>query len=347
MKKKSLARRALSLTLTALLVAALVNGTASRPALAAGGDLCAGVNLAKPPAKPVTIRYGLSGGGEEPLAMLWADASAYPYDGKFYALQATVYTPTDRITALQAGQIDAGTISLPALVVAVKAGIDLRAVASLVEVTKSDNEGAFVALASSNIRSVKDLKGKRIGYYGPNTTSEYWVKSMIRRAGIGPDDVSLVALPPPAQLQALRGGQLDVAWLARQFLADGKAQGGIRVVLTPYEAVGAQPNLLVFFAPAFVQAHPQAYCAWRADYQRSMRGWIAGTDADYPKLVAVKYVTPMATKAGADAGRAPDCTISLSELNGTIKDMIDSAFLPAAMQVPARQLVLPGYALIR
>jgi ABC-type taurine transport system substrate-binding protein len=330
-----------------VLISGLYAPASSQPS-SKSGDLCAGVSLAKAPDKPVVIRYGTTGGGEEPLALLWSDKSAYPNAGRLYTIEPALYTPTDRMTAFQAGQIDAGTISLPALVAGVNAGIELRAVASLVDVTKSDNEGAFVALTTSDIHSVKELKGKRIGYYGPNTTSEFWIKSVIHRAGLSPSDVSLVALPPPAQEQALRNHQIDVAWLARQFLADGKAAGGIRTVLTPYEAAGMkQPNLMIFFSPAFVQTHQQAYCAWRADYQRALRAWITDPNAAYPKLIAAKYLTPIAAKAGADAGRDPDGVLSLAELTATMKDMVDSTFLPASMLEPARQLVLTGYALAK
>jgi ABC-type nitrate/sulfonate/bicarbonate transport system substrate-binding protein len=333
----------------AALIAPLFSALSTLPAVSRPApDLCAAVNLSKAPDKPVVIRYGTGGGGEEPLALLWASAAAYPNNGKFYALEPTQFTPTDRMTAFQAGQIDAGTISFPELVTAVNAGIGLRAVASLVEVTKADNEGAFVALSKSGIRSAKDFKGKRIGYYGPNTTSEFWVKSALNRAGVDPHDVSLVALPIPAQEQALRNGQVDVAWLARQFLAHGKTAGGITTVMTPFEATGAdQPNLVIFFSPAFVQAHPQAYCAWRGDYQRAMHSWMSDPAAAYPKLIAAKYLTPSAPTAGADAGRDADGALPLSAISTTMKDMVDAKFLPPAMLQPATQLVLPGYALTK
>lgn len=315
---------------------------------AANADLCANVSLSSAPAKPVRIRYGTTGGGEEPLALLWADAASYPNNGKLYALEPTEFTSTDRMTAFQAGQIDAGTISFPALVTAAHVGIDARAVASLVQVNKADNEGAFASLSSSTIRTVKDLKGKRVGYYGPNTISEYWIKSAMTRAGMNPRDVSFVALPPPAQEQALRNGQIDVAWLARQFLARGRAAGGIETLMTPFEATGAeQPSLLIFFSPKFVQANPQAYCAWRADYQRALRAWITNPADGFPKLIQAKYLTPYSPKAGPDAGRNPDGSISLAELTSTMKDMAASKFLPSSMVQPASKLVLPGYALAK
>lgn len=311
-------------------------------------DLCAAVNLSTPPAKPAVIRYGTTGGGEEPIALLWADKASYPNHGRFYSLEPTEYSSTDRMTAFQAGQLEAGTISFPALVAAVHVGIEARAVASLVQVNKDDNEGAFVALSSSPIRGIKDFKGKRVGYYGPNTISEFWVRQAMARAGMNPREVSFVALPPPAQEQALRNGQIDIAWLARQFLARGKETGGVETVLTPFEAVGTnQPSLLIMFSPKWVQANPQAFCAWRADYQRALQSWMSNPGDAYPKLIRAKYLTPFAAKAGPDGGRSPDGSMSLQELTSTVQDMVSVRFLPPPMLRPGADLVLPGYALVK
>ncbi|AZG09449.1 ABC transporter substrate-binding protein [Pigmentiphaga sp. H8] len=319
------------------------------PALAAEGDACAAVDLSGAKSSPVAIRYGTTGGGEEPLALLWADQASYPGNGKFYTMQVTEFTSTDRMTAFQAGQIDAGTISFPSLVTAVHVGIDARAVASLVQVNEADNEGAFASLSSGGIRDIKDFKGKKVGYYGPNTISEYWVKSALRRAGMKPNDVSFVSLPPPAQEQALRNGQIDVAWLARQFLFKAKSAGGVETIMTPFQATGgaSQPSLLIFFSPRFIKAHPQAYCAWRKDYQQALANWSANREAAYPKLIAAKYVTPFSAKAGADGGRSPDGAVSLAEFDATMKDMATSRFLPPSMVQPAAKLVMPGYSLTR
>ncbi len=311
-------------------------------------DLCTDHKPGTPPAKAPVIRYGVTGSGEEPLALLWADKASYPNNGRHYVIEPMEFAPTDRMTALQAGQLDAGTISFPSLLAAAQAGIEARAVATLVQVNKEDNEGAFVAMSDSGIRSIKDFKGKRVGYYGPNTISEFWVKSALARAGMGPRDVSFVALPPPAQEQALRNKQIDVAWLARQFLHKAKETGGIQTLMTPFEAVNAnQPSLLIMFSPKFVQANPQAYCAWRADYQKALQNWTAQRTALYPKLIAAKYLTPFAANAGPDGGRVADGSMSLAELNATVQDMVNARFMPSSLARPAIELVLPGYALLR
>ncbi|WP_198969270.1 ABC transporter substrate-binding protein [Xylophilus sp. ASV27] len=313
-----------------------------------GEDRCTDVNLTTPPSQPVRIRYGLTGGGEEPLALLWADKENYAGNGRFYQLEPQKYASNDRMTAVQAGQLDAGSISLTALITSVRVGVDLRAVASIVETSEQDNQGAFVAMRDSGIDAAAQFKNKRIGFYGPNTISEYWIKSALRRAGLNPAEARYVSLPPPAQEQALRNQQIDVAWLSRQFLAKAEKTGGIKVALRPMQATEqAHPSTLVFFTRQFVDAHPQAFCAWRNDYQKALQNWRGGRPELYAKLIAANYLTPAAADAGPDGGRAEGGRINVGDVQATIKDMVGVGFLPAARTVPAEDLLMKGYALRR
>jgi len=309
-------------------------------------DQCTQFSYSKPPTQPVKIRYGLTGGGEEPLALLWADKAKYPNNGKFYVLEPQLFAANDRMTAVQAGQLEAGSISLTALVTAVRVGLDMRAVASVVETNEVDNQGAFVVMKDSGIKSATHFKGKRIGFYGPNTISEYWVKSALRREGLKANDAQYVSMPPPAQEQALRNGQIDVAWLSRQFLARAQKAGGVDVIMRPMQATQqAHPSTLVFFTQKFVAANPEAYCAWRADYLNATAAWKQDRASLYAKLIAANYLTPSAADAGPDGGRSEGGRINVRDVQETIKDMVESGFLPAARSVPAEELLLQGYAL--
>lgn len=335
----------------AALVLAWCGSVAWTPATAAtentpAADLCAQVDMSRPADKPVTIRYGLTGGGEEPLALLWADKASYAGHGRHYQMEPKLFAANDRMTAVQSGQVDAGSISLTALLTAVKVGIDLRAVASVVETNDDDNQGAFVALSDSGIKSVDQIKGKRIGFYGPNTVSEYWIKSALARAKLKPNDVSYVSMPPPAQEQALRNRQVEVAWLARQFLARAQSAGGIDVVMRPMEATRqAHPSTLVFFTQKFVKEHPQAFCAWRKDYQQAVANWQQNRISLYPKLIAANYLTQAAANAGPDGGRSPGGRIRMADVEKTMHDMAESGFLPQARMPKPEQLILKGYSL--
>lgn len=295
---------------------------------------------------PVEIRYGMIGAGEEPLALLWADKENYPNNGKYYVLKPQKYTANDRNTATQAGQIDAGSISLTALVTSVSAGLNLRAVATIVETSETDNQGAFITLADSDIKTAADLRGKRIGYYGPNTISEYWIKSAMEKAGVKPDEAKYVSLPAPAQEQALRNKQIDVAWLARQFLAKASKTGGINKLFRPIDATKQRhPSTLVYFDQAFVEKNPVAYCAWRNDYQKALGEWENHRKDLYPKLISAKYLTPAAANAGPDGGRTEGGVIRLSDIQKTIDDMVATGFLPKSRTTAAENLIIPGYSL--
>ena len=336
------------LSLGSQLVAAfLLSAAMPMQAMAQGaGDLCSKFSFAKPPAQAVKIRYGLTGGGEEPLALLWADKARYPNHGRFYVLEPQIFTANDRMTAVQAGQLEAGSISLTALVTGVRVGLDLRAVASVVETNDADNQGAFVVLKDGGIKSAAQFKDKRIGFYGPNTISEYWVKSALRRAGLKANEAQYVSMPPPAQEQALRNKQIDVAWLSRQFLARAQKTGGIEVILRPIQATQqAHPSTVVFFTQKFVAANPEVYCAWRNDYQKALDQWAQERTSLYAKLIAANYLTPSGADAGPDGGRSAGGKINVRDVRETIKDMVDSGFLPAARSVPAEDLLLKGYAL--
>jgi len=311
-------------------------------------DFCAQVDLQKAPDKPVVIRYGLTGGGEEPLALLWADKKNYSGNGSFYDLQTQKFTPNDRMTAVQSDNLDAGSITLPALITAVRVGIPVRAVASIVETNQIDNQGAFVVLHKSGITSVKQLKGKRISILGPNTISEYWAKSALRRAGLKPNDVTYVSIPIPANEQALRNAQIDVAWLARQFLAKAEITGGVDILMRPIQATQQEhPTTMVFFTQKFLKEHPKAYCAWRRDYQHALNNWEKDRKAYYPALIAADYVTTASAKAGPDGGRALGGKLSIADIDATIEDMAQAHFLPPGPSVKAADLIQKGYTLTR
>lgn len=333
-------------TIAPLANAQAVDASKAGGAATGAPDQCSKFAFSNPPAQPVTIRYGLTGGGEEPLALLWADAARFPNNGKFYKLEPQLFTANDRATALQAGQIEAASISLTALITAVRVGLEFRAVASVVETNEIDNQGAFVVLSDSGLKNAAQFKGKRIGIYGPNTISEYWIKSAMRREGLNGNVAQYVALPPPAQEQALRNKQIDVAWLSRQFLARAQKTGGIDVILRPMQATRqAHPSTLVVFKQKFVAEHPQAYCAWRNDFNKATELWKQERASLYAKLVTAKYLTPDAADAGADGGRGDGGRIHVSDVQATIDDMVESAFLPSSRVVPADKLLLKGYAL--
>ena len=112
-----------------------------------------------------------------------------------------------------------------------------------------------------------------MGYYGPNTMAS----SGCARRGARRHEPArgvLRPLPPPAQEQASRNGQIGIRLAARQLLARGKETGGVETIkLTRPSRPWAPTNqlLLIMFLKWVTEPSSLLRLA-RADYQRCSRG---------------------------------------------------------------------------
>ncbi|MDB5980960.1 MAG: aliphatic sulfonate transporter substrate-binding protein [Pseudomonas sp.] len=80
---------------------------------------------------------------------------------------------------------------------------------ALIAVFKGDNnDSGVVVKAGSGIRTVADLKGKKISYVRA-TNTHYFILNMLRQNGMTLDDVQAIALTMQDALTAFRSGHLD------------------------------------------------------------------------------------------------------------------------------------------
>jgi len=111
------------------------------------------------------------------------------------------------IEAINAGALDLGSGSEIPAVFAARTPGRVRVVA----VSKGDlNNQAVFAQKDSSIRTIADLKGKRVGYVRA-TTTHYFLHRMLAEVGLSLNDVQLVSLSPSDGLSAFARGDLD-AW---------------------------------------------------------------------------------------------------------------------------------------
>src|SRR5437762_4247131 len=110
---------------------------------------------------------------------------------------------------LAGGGVPYGEVNPGVVVSAILAGADLKIV--------SDNaltvaEFVWAVKPDSPIESIKDLKGKKIGYTNPRSTSQALAMMLLTSAGYKPDDAELVKTGGFGEgIAALDSGQIDVA----------------------------------------------------------------------------------------------------------------------------------------
>lgn len=117
------------------------------------------------------------------------------------------------------GNLEYGIISTSAALSAIKEGVDLKVVHNAI---RTMQDLFWVSMPNSGIKSIQDLKGKKIGFTRPRSISETMAKWKLRKAGLE-GQATLVSLGAVgAGLSALESGGVDAAlileplWSARK-----------------------------------------------------------------------------------------------------------------------------------
>jgi len=145
----------------------------------------------------------------------------------------------DIVVALQNGNGDIGYLGYVPMMIARTQGIPLSVVAaSEVEGTNAaDNWQDILVKGSSSIRTAKDLAGKTIAANALKGVGEVVIKAALKKSGVDPSSIKLVALPFPAMPAALANGQVDAVWTPEPFQSQILNAGG-RIVLAPGPVLG-------------------------------------------------------------------------------------------------------------
>jgi NitT/TauT family transport system substrate-binding protein len=134
-------------------------------------------------------------------------------------------------TALAAGQLDVGATGLTAaLYNIVLGGEKLWIVADKGREWPGYPLVAILAQKelwdSGALRSIKDLKGKRIGVTQIGSTFHYHIGNILEKDGLTLADVKIVPLQAmPATMEALKGKQVDAILVPQPFPGAAEAQG--------------------------------------------------------------------------------------------------------------------------
>ena len=127
-----------------------------------------------------------------------------------------------------------------AVAVAIQQGADLKIV--------SDNvltiaEFAWLVKKDSPIKTLANLKGKKIGYTNPRSTSQALDILLLQKAGLKPEDAELVKVGGfGPMIPALELGQIDVAAVTEPLWSQNKDK--YRVLITGAEALPPLDNVV-------------------------------------------------------------------------------------------------------
>jgi NitT/TauT family transport system substrate-binding protein len=141
---------------------------------------------------------------------------------------------------LAGGGVPYGEVNPGVIVSAILAGADLRIISDNVLTVA---EFVWAVKPDSPIKSIKDFKGKKIGYTNPRSTSQALAMMLLTSAGFKPDDAELVKTGGFGEgIAALESGQIDIAPITEPLWS--KVKGKFRAVVVASDILPPLDNVV-------------------------------------------------------------------------------------------------------
>jgi ABC-type nitrate/sulfonate/bicarbonate transport system substrate-binding protein len=173
---------------------------------------CSDVSRAQ---EPIRIVYS----SVNPHALLVSIAEKRGLYAKYGLSSVLVYVPggSTAIQALISGDADVAQLTGAPGVTANLRGADILYIAM------SDDRMAYQLVTRPQVRNVADLKGKRFGISRFGSSSEFGVRTLLKRVGIDPKDVTILQIGNETErLVALKSGNIDASVFNAPFGSEAK-----------------------------------------------------------------------------------------------------------------------------
>jgi NitT/TauT family transport system substrate-binding protein len=154
--------------------------------------------------------------------------------------KVTLQSGNDIVLALANRSGEIGYVGYVPAMIARTQGIPITVVAaSDVEGTSvTDNWQNILVKSDSSIRTAADLRGKTIAVNALKGVGEVMIKAALRKRGVNPNSINLLAMPFPTMRGALRNGQVDAIWTPEPFHSQALNLDGARIVMAPGPVLG-------------------------------------------------------------------------------------------------------------
>ena len=257
---RSLGLRLSSLVLAVLLLAVAVPTAAPPPAAQAQA--------------PLKVRMG--------VLPIFISAPMFIAQEKGYFSQAgvevemsTLWVASELIAAMASGDMDGAAGGFgPAQMNAVNQGVlDVKLIAPL----HSERPPVITPLVvrkslydDGTVRSVADLKGRRVAINSKGSAVEYWFYAALATGGLTPNDVDVVVLPFQDAIVAMQNGAIDGALIGEPDVTRAELDGTIARLSEDFD-VGDFQVTAVYFKTAFLNQHREAMERFLAAYLQGAR----------------------------------------------------------------------------
>lgn len=184
-----------------------------------------------------------------------------------------------------AGQQDIGFLGDTPAIIGKAAGIDTR----IIGITSSGPKTlAVIVPAKSNIRSPRDLKGKKVAVV-KGSYAHHLLVLVLQKGGLTTNDIEFINLSQADTATAILNGNIDAAAVWEPLISRLESQGQVRVLA---DGTGIKKGVLVIVATSdFIAKQREQTKAILRAYQRGAR-FIKSNPKETAQLIAADVNLP-------------------------------------------------------
>jgi sulfonate transport system substrate-binding protein len=329
---------------------------ATRRMLSAGAALIAAVVvIAAAPstgkADPVALRIGWAQVGHvTPLldVLVKKHPELFPHYGKSYTAEGVRFNgSTPQIQAIAVNELDVAALAPSSFTLAVtNAALDLRVVCDVIQDGKPGwYDEPYVVLKDGPVKSVEDVKGKRVATNAIGSASDNAMRIMLRKHGIEDRDFTTVETNFTTMLPMIDNGKVDLIAGMPQYLEEIRQAGKYRVLYTAGNARGPAETIAWAMRADFIAAHRAALVDFFEDHLRAIRWFLDPAHHDEAVAIAVQVTKQKPDElqyffTHDDFYRAPDGMPNLAAAQSEIDDSVKLGILPKAITLAPRYVDL-------
>ncbi len=181
--------------------------------------------------------------------------------------------------ALVSGDLQIGSSTMPLLLQANDGGLDMRLVAGAARHLKETSKIVLMVRSTLKIEKPEDLKGKKIGVAGFNSTMDVFVRKWLKLKGVDPRDVTFVEAAFPQMPDLLKGGTVDAVTITEPMRSIAQ-NSGAGYVFADYVAEYFPDLLMVGYIATgdWAMKNPAAIKAFREAMDESIAFIAANKD---------------------------------------------------------------------
>ena len=290
---------------------------------------------------PIRIGWAQAPGHLAPLLDVLAQRhpEIMPHQGKSYAAQAVRFAgSTPQIQAVAVNELEIAAFAPSSLALAItNAHLDMRIVSDVEQDgLKGHYDEPYVVRKDGPIKTVDDVRGKRVATNAIGSASDNAMRIMLRQHGIQDKDFTTVEVNFANMVAMLDEDKVDMIGAMPQYLHQLDAAGKFRTLYTASDARGPAQTIAWAMRADFIKAHRPVLVDFFEDHIRGVR-WFLDPKNRVEALAIAIEVTKQKPEDLAyaftdeDFYRSPDCVPNIEAAQHEIDISAKLGLLPQAI----------------